>query len=85
MIPEFAKVIDLRTFEEVSSRSLNNTQNIPFDVAIMGFYHWDKSLEYFLVCNVGSQSAILANSMLNEGFKVNHLKSGLSRFLKATL
>ena len=85
VIPEFAKVIDLRTFEEFSSRSLNNTQNIPFDVAIMGFYHWDKSLEYFLVCNVGSQSAILANSMLNEGFKVNHLKSGLSRFLKATL
>ena len=84
IIPDFAEVIDLRTKKEFESISIKNTKNIPFDIAIMDFYHWDKSFEYFLVCNVGSQSAILANSMLNEGFKVNHLKSGLSRFLKNT-
>ena len=39
-----------------------------------------KNKTYFLVCNAGSQSAILANSMINEGFKVSHLRRGMNKF-----
>ena len=80
IIPEYAEIIDLRSPKEFKEGSLNKAENIPFDRAIQEFYHWDQTKEYFLVCNVGSLSAILANSMLNEQFNVKHLKSGLKAF-----
>ncbi len=79
-IPENVKIIDLRTKEEFSKKSLDRSENIPFNNAITSFYHWDKNVKYFLVCNVGSQSAILANSMLNEDYDVDHLKAGLQAY-----
>jgi thiamine biosynthesis protein ThiI len=80
IIPEYAEIIDIRNSKEFEKGSLKKAENIPFDQAIQEFYHWDKSKEYFLVCNVGSLSAVLANSMLNEKFNVKHLKSGLKAF-----
>lgn len=41
------------------------------------FYHWDQKEKYFLVCNVGSPSAILANAMKIEGFEVQHMSVGM--------
>ena len=41
------------------------------------FYHWDQKEKYFLVYNVGSPSAILANTMQIEGFEVQIISGGM--------
>ena len=41
------------------------------------FYHWDQKEKYFLGCNVGPPSAILANIMQIESFEVQYMSGGM--------
>lgn len=78
-VPEGFKIVDLRTEKDFAIHSIDGAENIPFQRAINDFYNWEKETKYFLICNVGSQSAILSNFMRNEGFKVEHMSGGLEK------
>lgn len=74
-IPEGYEVIDLREKDDQFPK-IKSSDSQDFQKAMMEFHHWDRDKKYFLVCNVGSQSAILANAMKHEGFEVEHLTGG---------
>lgn len=78
-VPEGYQVIDLRSENEFKIHHVKEAQNIPFAKAMTDFYHWDSTAKYFLICNVGSQSAILANAMQEEGFEVQHMSGGMEQ------
>ena len=78
VLPEDRKIIDLRTADEVSEFPIGKVENIPFQEAWADFYHWDKDEKYFLVCNVGNQSAMLMQYMEEEGFDVEQLEGGVN-------
>ena len=44
--------------------------------------HWDRSKQYFLVCDVGAQSIVLNEYMKREGFNVEHLEGGMRAYSK---
>lgn len=77
--PENYKIIDVRSEGDFKINHMDDAENIPFNRAINEFYNWDKNDNYFIVCNVGSQSAILSNFMQQEGFTVEHMSGGMEQ------
>jgi len=81
-IPDGREIIDLRSAQEYKEFSLDNSSNIPFQSAWAEYIHWEKDKAYFLVCNEGSMSAMLANYMEKDGFEVSHLSGGIKKLKK---
>jgi len=82
-IPDDAEIIDLRDPDQFNKDKLDNSVNIPFNDAWSDYIHWDKNKKYFLVCDVGSASAILAEYMKRDDFDVAHLEGGLKAYSTA--
>ncbi len=79
------KVIDLRDDDEKQEADgITGSEMIPFEQAWEDYFHWDKEPCYYLVCNYGSKSKILAHYMRKEGFRAGHLEGGLTRYSTST-
>ncbi len=81
-LPKDCTVIDLRTKDQAIENPIPGAESIPFDNAWNDFINWDNSLKYFLICNAGSKSSIMANFMKEEGFDAEHLPGGIMQYEK---
>ncbi len=77
------KIIDLRASQQYKKGSVKEAQHIPFDKAWKEYINWDKDKSYYLICEVGSRSKMLAHYMNQEGFEVDHLQGGIARFFSS--
>lgn len=72
-----AIVLDVRNLEEFSNGHLPNAVNIPFTQK-KEFLSLDKKRSYYLYCQSGGRSALVAHFMTKAGFpKVINLNEGI--------
>lgn len=81
-IPTEADIIDLRNPEQFKLDGFPDARQVSFAEAWNDFVHWDRSKQYFLVCDVGAQSIVLSEYMKREGFQVEHLEGGMRAYSK---
>lgn len=71
VVPDDAHwIIDLR--ENGDKELGGNTERTSLQKAMNTFFHWDRSKQYYIVCETGSQSKMLAHYMWEEGFRVGY-------------
>ena len=80
---ENTEIIDLRTEEQAQETPYPGAKVIPFQQAWDDFINWDAGKKYFLLCEAGSKSKILANFMNEQSFHAEHLEGGIRKWIKS--
>lgn len=73
-----AKIIDIREPHEFKAGTIKTAKNIPMDTLLNNpAKYLNKDEEYYILCRSGARSFRACKELLEEGFKVCDLSSGM--------